>query len=60
VVDGELVILSLDHPFVPEGRYASLLVRDKALAARLVQGFEGLWKKALRDLKEIRGWPSRS
>lgn len=57
VVDDELVILSLDHPFVPEGRFASLLLRDSALAARLTEGFQGLWKRALRDLREIRAWP---
>jgi HTH-type transcriptional regulator, sugar sensing transcriptional regulator len=54
VVDDELVILSLDHPFVPEGRFASLLVRDQALARSLAQGFDALWQKALRDLREIR------
>lgn len=53
VIDEDLVVLSLDHPFVPEGRFASLLVRDAALAGSLAQGFEGLWKEALRDLREI-------
>lgn len=54
VVDEDLVILSLDHPFVPEGRFASLLVRDAGLADKLSNGFEGLWNKAMRDLREIR------
>jgi sugar-specific transcriptional regulator TrmB len=53
VVDDDLVILSLDHPFVPEGRFASLLVRDASLAQSLAQGFEALWQEALRDLREI-------
>jgi hypothetical protein len=53
VVDDDVVILSLDHPFVPEGRFASLLVRDEALAGSLAQGFDALWQKALRDLREI-------
>jgi len=53
VIDEDLVILSLDHPFIPEGRFASLLVRDRALAGRLAEGFETLWTKAMRDLREI-------
>jgi sugar-specific transcriptional regulator TrmB len=57
VIDGEVVILSLDHPFVPEGRFASLLVKDPALAAALQEGFEKLWQKALRDLREIKFYP---
>ena len=57
VVDEEVVILSLDHPFVPEGRFASLLVRDRSLAESLEQGFETLWQKALRDLREIKFYP---
>jgi sugar-specific transcriptional regulator TrmB len=57
VIDGESVILSLDHPFVPEGRFASLLVRDRELVGRLVTGFETLWEKAMKDLKEIRFHP---
>jgi sugar-specific transcriptional regulator TrmB len=59
VVDGETVILALDHPFVPEGRFASLLVRDRGLAESLSAGFETLWQKALRDLREIRFHPRR-
>jgi hypothetical protein len=58
VVDGETVILSLDHPFVAEGRFASLLVRDRALADSLTQGFDALWDRALRDLREVRFRPS--
>lgn len=59
VIDADLVILSLDHPFVPEGRFASLLVRDQALAERLTEGFETLWHRALRDLREVRLYPGR-
>ena len=54
VIDNELVILSLDHPFIPEGRFASLLVRDTELAQKLCSGFDELWRKAMRDLGEIR------
>lgn len=57
VVDGETVILCLDHPFVPEGRFASLLVRDRTLAGSLAQGFDELWRKTLKDLREIRAHP---
>jgi HTH-type transcriptional regulator, sugar sensing transcriptional regulator len=53
VVDDDVVILSLDHPFVPEGRFASLLVRDKELVQKLADGFQKLWSKAMRDLREI-------
>jgi hypothetical protein len=53
VVDDDLVILSLDHPFIPEGRFASLMVRDQELARRLAEGFEKLWAKAMKDLREI-------
>ncbi|HZE71154.1 MAG TPA: helix-turn-helix domain-containing protein, partial [Pyrinomonadaceae bacterium] len=45
VVDDDTVILCLDHPFIPEKRFASLLVRDKDLAQKLVDGFEQLWAK---------------
>lgn len=57
VIDGETVILSLDHPFVPEGRFASLLVSDRSLAASLGTGFESLWQKGLKDLREVRLHP---
>jgi HTH-type transcriptional regulator, sugar sensing transcriptional regulator len=60
VVDDELVILPLDHPFVPEGRFASLLVRDRDLAQNLAQGFDGLWRKAMKSLQEINVDPRRS
>ena len=53
VIDDDLVVLSLDHPFVAEGRFASLLVRDAALAQSLADGFEALWQRALRDLGEV-------
>lgn len=57
VIDEDMVILSLDHPFVPEGRFASLLVRDQSLAESLTQGFDALWDRALRDLREVRFMP---
>ncbi len=57
VADEDLVILPLDHPFIPEGRFASLLVRDRELAQRLATGFEELWNKAMADLREIRFQP---
>lgn len=57
LIDDEVVILALDHPFVPDGRFASLLVRDSDLAGKLAAGFEGLWSRAMRDLAEIRFMP---
>jgi hypothetical protein len=59
VLDDDRVVLSLDHPFVPEVRFASLLVHDKSLAASLAGGFETLWQKALTDLREVRLLPQR-
>ena len=59
VIDGETVILSLDHPFVPEGRFASLMVSDRSLAESLTTGFESLWQKALKDLREVKLSPRR-
>jgi HTH-type transcriptional regulator, sugar sensing transcriptional regulator len=59
VIDGETVILALDHPFVPEGRFASLLVNDVALAESLTTGFETLWQRAMRDLREVKLSPRR-
>lgn len=53
VVDEETVVLPLDHPFVREGRYASLLVRDRQLAHGIAGGFRELWRKAMHDLREI-------
>ncbi len=53
VVDDDLVILALDHPFIPDGRFASLLVRDAELADKLAQGFQSLWSKAMKSLREI-------
>jgi sugar-specific transcriptional regulator TrmB len=60
VVDDNVVVLSLDHPFIPEGRFASLLVRDKELVQQLADGFQTLWTKAMRDLREIDFQPPRS
>ena len=59
VIDDDMVILCVDHPFVPEGRVGSLMVRDRALANRLADGFESLWSKAMRDLREISFQPSQ-
>ena len=53
VVDDETVVLPLDHPFVKEGRFASLLIRDRELADSLVDGFQELWRKAMRSLREV-------
>lgn len=58
VIDDEVVILSVDHPFVPEGRVASLMIRDAAFAQRLSAGFETLWGKAMKSLREISFQPS--
>jgi HTH-type transcriptional regulator, sugar sensing transcriptional regulator len=57
IIDSEAVILCLDHPFIPEGRFASLLVRDRELARQLGDGFQKLWSKAMRDLREIEFHP---
>jgi len=59
VVDEEVVVLPLDHPFVPGGRFASLLIRDAELARDLIHGFEELWRKAMRNLQEINFDPRR-
>lgn len=59
VIDDEVVILSVDHPFVERGRVASLLLRDSALAQRLAAGFETLWTKAMKNLREISFHPGR-
>jgi DNA-binding MarR family transcriptional regulator len=53
VVDGETVILSLDNPFLQERRFASLMVRSPDLAGALAAGFEGLWSRAMKSLREI-------
>ncbi len=53
VVDGEIVILCLDNAFLPERRFASLMMRSADLARGLTEGFEGLWAKAMRSLREI-------
>jgi hypothetical protein len=60
VVDGEMVILSLDNPFVPEGRFASLLVNDRGLATSLTTGFESLWTRAMTSLREVKAYPRRA
>jgi hypothetical protein len=52
-VDDDTVVLPLDHPFVKEGRFASLLIRDRELADSLVEGFQELWRKAMRSLREV-------
>jgi sugar-specific transcriptional regulator TrmB len=53
VVDDDMVVLPQDHPFAPGGRFASLLIRDRDLATGLGIGFDGLWKKAMKDLREV-------
>lgn len=53
VIDDDTVVLPLDHPFVKEGRFASLLLRDRELAANLSDGFNELWRKAMRSLREV-------
>lgn len=53
VVDDDTVVLPLDHPFVKEGRFASLLIRDRELAESLVEGYQELWRKAMRNLREV-------
>jgi sugar-specific transcriptional regulator TrmB len=60
VVDDRIVVLPLDHPFIPEGRFASLLIRDQELAGNLANGFEKLWRKAMRSLQEINADPRRN
>jgi sugar-specific transcriptional regulator TrmB len=60
VVDDRIVVLPLDHPFIPEGRFASLLIRDQELAGNLANGFERLWRKAMRSLQEINADPRRN
>jgi hypothetical protein len=57
VVDDDTVVLPLDHPFVREGRFASLLVRDRELADSLAGGFHELWRKAMRSLREVHADP---
>ena len=47
------MVIPLDHPFVQEGRFASLLIRDRELAESLVEGFQELWRKAMRTLREV-------
>jgi sugar-specific transcriptional regulator TrmB len=59
VIDDDIVILCVDHPFAPEGRVASLMVRDASLAGRLAEGFETLWSKAMRSLREISFQPTQ-
>ncbi|MFN7992003.1 MAG: helix-turn-helix domain-containing protein [Bryobacteraceae bacterium] len=58
VIDDETVILCVDHPFVPQGRVASLMIRDAAFAQRLSSGFETLWDKAMKSLREISFQPN--
>jgi hypothetical protein len=60
VVDDDTVIVPLDHPFVKEGRFASLLVRDRELADSLAEGFHALWRRAMRSLGEVDADPRPS
>ena len=57
VMDRRVVILSVDHPLAPERRIASLWIEDPPLAAGLAAGFDALWQKAMKHLREIRGIP---
>ncbi len=47
VVDDEVVILGIDHPLARSVRVASLLIRDRALARDLLEGFDAVWEKAV-------------
>jgi sugar-specific transcriptional regulator TrmB len=60
VIDDDIVILSVDHPLVPEGRVGSLMLRDRDLAKRLADGFGSLWTKAMKDLREIAFHPQET
>lgn len=53
VADGETIILCLDNALLPERRFASLLIRNQELARVLTDGFERLWAKAMKSLREI-------
>ena len=53
VADDDLVVLSLDQPFIPEGRFASLLVRERELTEKLADGFQSLWSRATKSPREI-------
>ena len=53
VVDDDVIVLPFDHPFVPGVRFASLLIRDRDLVESLADGFETLWRKAMKSLQEI-------
>jgi hypothetical protein len=60
VIDEDTVVLPLDHPFVKDGRFASLLLRDRELAESLTEGFNELWRKAMRSLREVAVDPRRA
>jgi hypothetical protein len=45
--------------YAPKPCFASLLVRDRDVAQSLEQGFEGLWRKAMKSLQEINFDPRR-
>lgn len=53
VVDNETVILGLDNPFLAERRFGSVMMRSKELAVPLARGFDELWKKSMKSLREI-------
>jgi hypothetical protein len=59
IVDDEAVVLPLDQPSMKERRFASLLIRDCALADNLVEGFQELWRQATKSLQEISVDPRR-
>lgn len=53
VIDNETVILGLDNPFLAERRFGSVMMRSKELAIPLARGFDELWKKSMKSLREI-------
>ncbi|HEX5322204.1 MAG TPA: helix-turn-helix domain-containing protein [Capsulimonadaceae bacterium] len=57
IIDSEVVILCLDNAFLPERRFASLLIRNEELARALMDGFDQLWAKAMKSLQEIDAHP---
>ena len=54
VYDGEYIILALDHPFIPGGRFVSLFLQDKSLVTELVTGFDKLWDESLQEFRQLR------
>lgn len=57
VIDGRMIILSLDHPLVADRRIASFMLEDPEMAGKLMDGFQALWDKAMKSLTEIHVHP---